>query len=550
VDFQEFAPCIDRSKITKMKVFMKLLLCLILLLFLAPAFPSEWNPPKPGFVVHFDFISNAHEGRELVKIAAKAGAKVINVVPPAHIWENRQALEMLDEILDEIKQHHLYLVFTRIDAAFPPVGNNDRDYYLFSKILDEKGIMPDGSPTLDYFRTTAGRDGYQEWMEEETRYYGQHFGKLPNLIGINLGPFSEPFSSERGSLLQYANKTGSYEIAQYTSYALKLWHKWLLSHYGSIAAINSEYGTAFSSLDMVPMPLNELDGHFVKPTLAYFDFAQSLNDWFVDCYQRCRKIWHESSGRQDVPFILQLAGGEPEKIMRGRPGFAAFDMPGWIGIADAVGLSLYTNSGFPDKGHASINAAVSLASVACLLGKDVFVLEGGNEAPNVTLDPIEFQYFGSVARSLNPRTYIYEFLKDKFLEDYPYNPGKIVTAKGTIRRPAFNALKSMFAKIETTLAQPVKPALYVIANPMMVRGNIDAGLLNSALYDLSTELPILWIPFGTTPTLDPSIPVVQLDGAVSPSDENLSRLFRKIPPIYAPARIQWRQDVAKALRHF
>lgn len=99
MDFQSFQPCLDRRKTAKMNVFMKILIGPILLVSLLPAFPSEWNPPKPGFVVHFDFISNAREGRELVKIAASAGAKVINVVPPAHIWENRQALEMLDEIL-------------------------------------------------------------------------------------------------------------------------------------------------------------------------------------------------------------------------------------------------------------------------------------------------------------------------------------------------------------------------------------------------------------------------------------------------------------------
>jgi hypothetical protein len=60
----------------------------------------------------------------------------------------------------------------------------------------------------------------------------------------------------------------------------------------------------------------------------------------------------------------------------------------------------------------------------------------------------------------------------------------------------------------------------------------------------------MWIPFGTTPALDPGIPTVQLDGTVSPSDENLSHLFSRIPPIYAPARIQWRQDVARALKRF
>jgi hypothetical protein len=525
---------------------MKILGLLIPLL-LSSAFIPAWSPPKPGFVIHFDCISNEREGRDLVQVAARAGAKVVNVVPPAHIWENRQALQMLDGILDEIKQKHLDVMFTRIDAAFPPDGKGDRSSYLYYNILNEEGILPDGSRTLDYFKTTAGRDGYAEWMEEETRYYAGRCGRLPNLLGINLGPFSEPFSSERGGFLQYVNKTGVYEIAQYTRDALNLWHRWLRVHYGSIAAVNREYSSSFPSLNSVPLPLNESDGRFGKAALAYFDFARSLNDWFVECYQRCRKIWHEAGGRPEVPFILQLSGAEPEKLVRGRPSFAAFDMPGWVGMADALGLSLYTNSGYTDMGHASINATVSLASTARLLGKDVFVLEGGNEAPNVTLDPAEFRYFGTVARSLDPRTYIYEFLKDKFLEDYAHNPGKIVNARGKIRRPAFNALRSMFAEIETTPGAPIKPALYVIPNSMAARGNERAGLLNSALYDLAAELPITWIPSGKEPALEPGIPVLQPDGTIVYKGKDLSRLFCEIPPVDTPERSQWRREVAKAL---
>jgi len=285
-----------------------------------------------------------------------------------------------------------------------------------------------------------------------------------------------------------------------------------------------------------------------EPALAYFDFARSLNDWFVDCYQRCRKIWHESGGSADVPFIMQLAGSEPEKIVRGRPSLAAFDLPGWIGMADAIGLSLYTNSGYVDMGHASINAVVNLASLTRLLGKDVFVLEGGNEAPNVTLDSAEFHYFGAVARSLDPRTYIYEFFKEKFLEDYAYSPGKVVTAKGKIRRPAFNALRAMFAKIETTPAPPIKPVLYVISNSMASRGNLRAGLLNSALLDLAADLPIVGILYGRTPALESGIPVIQPDGTVVSSREGLSQLFNEISPADTPERIRWRREVAKVLR--
>jgi len=194
-------------------------------------------------------------------------------------------------------------------------------------------------------------------------------------------------------------------------------------------------------------------------------------------------------------------------------------------------------------GHASINAMVNLASVERLRGKDVFVLEGGNEAPNVTLDPIEFKYFGVVARSLVPRTYIYEFLKEKFQEDYPANPGKIVTAGGKIRPLAFHALKTMFSEIESTPAEPAKPLLYVLSDSKAARGNERAGALNAALYDLAATLPIIWIPSGTTVSLEPGIPVLRMDGTLVPANEDLSRLFRNIPNIDSPERISWRKEV-------
>ena len=123
-------------------------------------------------------------------------------------------------------------------------------------------------------------------------------------------------------------------------------------------------------------------------------------------------------------------------------------------MADAVGLSLYTNSGYPDMGHRSILATLNLLAVARELGKPVFVLEGGNEAPNVTLDPVELAFFGSAARKLVPSTYIYEFLKDKFNETYDQNPGKVVTADGRIRPRAFNALRKLFTDIASAPGLP------------------------------------------------------------------------------------------------
>ncbi len=527
---------------------MKVTRFLVMILCLAPALEAGWIPPKTGFVIHFDCIRTPAEGRALVRIAARAGAAVVNVVPPAHIWESPPSLRMLDAILDEVRRRHLSIVFTRIDASYPPNGQGKRFYYLYSRILTEPGRMPDGSPTTPYFWTTAGREGYEEWMEEETRYYASHYGRLPSLLGFNLGPFSEPFSSERGGFLEWMKATGRYEITQYTPSALKLWHKWLVRRFSNIDAMNADYATTFDAFDAVPLPLNESDSRFGKPQLAYFDFARSLNDWFVDCYQRCRAIWHEVSGRAEVPFILQLSGGEAEKIARGCPSLAAFGMPEWVAMADALGLSLYTNSGFPDMGHASIEATVNLVAIGRDLGKDVFVLEGGNEAPNVTLDPVQLTYFGYVGRRLGPRTYIYEFLKEKFAEEYRDNPGKLVMSSGRIRRPAFLALRRLFQDIRSNPVAAALPALYAVSDALAARGDSRAGTLNAALYDLASSLPIRWIPHGIEPRLQAGVPRLYPDGAIVPANEDLSRLFREIPEVDSSARQAWREAVAAALR--
>src|SRR5713226_5515735 len=312
--------------------------------------------PKTGFVMHFDAISNAAEGRRLVKVAVDAGAKVISVVPPAHIWTNHRAIEMLDAILDEIGRQRLSVVFTRIDASYPPDKQGARFNYLYGRILTTPGVLPDEAPTTEQFLTTVGRDEYNNWMEAEIRFYAKRYGRLPNLLGINVGPFSEPFTAQRCGFLQYMDETARYEITQYTPYAAKLWRRWLAAHIGSISRVNHEYAVTFASLDKVPLPRNETDQRFGKPQRAYFDFVQSLNDWFEERYERCRRIWHEVSGRADVPLILQFNGFELEKFVIGRPSYAAFDLPGWVARADAVGLSVYTNSGYDDFGHSSVKA--------------------------------------------------------------------------------------------------------------------------------------------------------------------------------------------------
>jgi hypothetical protein len=528
---------------------MKLTAIVCLLAIATSLFTQIPSPPKPGFVIHFDFISNVREGRELVQIAVRAGAKVINVVPPARIWENKAAVQMLDGILDEISRNKLSFVFTRIDAAYPPErGQSARFHYLYGNILTDLGVMPNGKNTAEYFRTTVGRKGYSEWMEEETRYYARHYSDYSNLLGINLGPFSEPFSSERGGFLDYEDETQRYEITQYTPETRSWYHHWLHRQYGDIRSVNSEYGASFAAIEEVPLPLNETDHRFRKPQLAYFDFARSLNDWLVENFQNCRRIWHEESGRANVPFILQLSGGLPEKLAKGRPGHAAFDIPGWIAMADAVGLSLYTNSGFPDFGHASVRATVNLAALACDLHKDVFVLEGGSEAPNVILDSGELEFYGAVARKLNPKTYIYEFIKEQYDNSFATNPGTLVTSKGRIRRPAFQALQKLFVEISADKTSPDPPAIYYIFDAAAARANPQIGIINAALYDIASDIAVRWVPKGSESIMRPGVPVLTADGKVSPENAQLARLMRTVPDVDAAERESWRRAVLEAIR--
>jgi hypothetical protein len=273
-----------------------------------------------------------------------------------------------------------------------------------------------------------------------------------------------------------------------------------------------------------------------------------LNDWFEERYQRCRRIWHETSGREDVPLILQFNGFELEKFVTGRPSFAAFDVPGWVARADAIGLSVYTNSGYDDFGHNSVRAMVNFLAVARDLGKEVFVLECGSETPNVTLDPKELAFFGSAALKLRPRTYIYEWLKDEFNEPYSSNPGKVVAPNGEIRQEALRALRELFRQIEDSTAELEAPRFYAASDPEAARDNLHAGEVSGALYDLTADISIRWIPKGVHFTLIPGVPVISPEGLVSPANDKLSALLASIPRADTKERENWRREVIELLR--
>jgi hypothetical protein len=503
----------------------------------------------PGFVIHFDFIRSAEEGCALVGVAQRAGAKVVVVVPPARVWDRPRSLAALDAILAEVERRGLKLVFTRIDAAWlPEEGHPEREYYLYDHLLRERGRLPDGQETVDYFLTTVGVPGYAEWMEEETRFYARRYGKLPNLLGIDLGPFSEPFSAERCGFLEYSQATDRYEVTQYTVPAAGVWHRWLARHFASVAELNREYGTTRASFDSLPLPRNEQDPRFGRADLAFFDFVRCLGDWYRDRYERCRRVWHQAGGRADVPFILQFSGFVAEKLAAGRPAYVAFDLPAWIAAADAVGLSVYTHSGYPDLGHASLLATVQLLGLARDLGKPVFVLEGGNEAPNVVLDPEQLAFFGSVARPLAPRTYVYEFQKDKFNESYASNPGKLVAGDGQIRPAAFEALKALFQTMETSPALPLPaPRLCLEVDVAAARKNPRLGALNAALFEVASVLPLRWVPKDVSLPGCERVPTVRGNGRLAHGSRELEALLAVVPAIGSSARQEWTRQLLALL---
>lgn len=507
---------------------------------LVAASASATPAVRVGFVVHFDCLENVREARQAVVIAAENGAEVVSIVPPAHVWENAQATAMLDAVVAEASRRGLQIVFARIDAAYPRDRHGRRENYLYARILTERGRLPDGSPTAEFFLTTAGRAGYVEWMEEETRYYAQHYGRLPNLVGISLGPFVEPFASERGGFLQYSPRTERYELTQYTPEAERLWHAWLGAHVGDVAAINAEYDARFESLEAVPLPRSDEDDRFGRPQRAYFDFVRTLNDWFVAAYVRCRNTWHEASGRADVPFILQFSGLEAEKIAKGRRGLAAFDLPRWIAEADAVGLSLYSNGGYHDHGHGSIHAMVQLVGLARRNGRDAFVLESGYEAPNVRADQRELEFLAAAPRPLQPRTWIYEFLKDKFDEQYRSNPGKLVRADGRLRPAARRVVRRAFAVARQSTPGDPGPALRIFVDPMAARDDRRLALLANGLFDLASVADVQW-------NADEKDADIKLRPGLDANDPLIAALLSVPEP--GDERAAWSRAIAQQIAH-
>jgi len=433
-----------------------------------------------GYTLHFDFLSSPVAAREAVETAAAAGAKVISLVPPAHIWEDNVGRQTLQAALEEAARHHLRVIFSRLDAC-QSSGKN----WLFANALTERGRLPDGRASSPYLCATVGNTRFVRWQREETVYYARHYGRLANLLAIAVGGMVEPFVSQRGSLLEWCAATNCYEIAQYTAGGLHTWQEWLRNHWGSVLAVNTQYQTHFHSFTEIPMPRNASDPRFGQARAAYFDFARSLNDWLLTQYRENRRLWREQSC---TPFLLQFNGGATEKIARGRPEFAAFDLPAWLEEADGVGISLYTNAGFADWGHSHNFATLQLLLSACLAtGKPAFVMECGCEAPEVTLTPHELSYATRMGMLLDPRAYIYEYFR--YARGGCVQPGMMVTPQGRRCEPAFTFVSQWIRGVGDLERVTSVPCFHYLSVPLAARAGELAGRVNRAVYYLAGYVP-------------------------------------------------------------
>lgn len=212
-------------------------------------------------------------------------------------------------------------------------------------------------------------------------------------------------------------------------------------------------------------------------------------------------------------------------------------------MADAVGLSLYVNGGYPDAGHQSIVAMVRMLGLARDLGKDVFVLESGCEHPNVVVDDDEFTFLARVAAPLAPRVWIYEFLKDKFNEQYRSNPGKLVRADGRLRPAAARGVARLFAEVRAERASSEAPVLRVYVDPSAARADHGTAMAANALYELAALVPIRWLasdPGRTPPDGDGQI----LRLLQPSSDDPLAMRLRLAPEPGSDQRDPWLRELA------
>lgn len=463
---------------------IRLFLSISYLFFLSFSFAEPQNNPiefktRSGYTIHFNTLRSVEDAKKSVALADAAGANIVNIVPPAHIWAQPSCVQILDALFAETRAKNIQIILTRIDANGPD-GKN----YLYGQVLTPL------AQSIGRGYSTVANPTYEEWLQQETEYYATHYGQQSNLAGFCIGGFAELFDSLRASVLVWNEKSKRYEIGQYSDAMITYWQQWLRSKFESIDRINEEYQAKFASIDEVPLPNNEADKRFGLPHRAYFDFVSAINSWWWKQYNYNRKIWQQSS---KTPFILQLNGTLIDKLSNGRSGYAAFNLPAWLNTADAVGLSLYTDSKLADTGFGSLFALCNLTQWAKDLGKPIYVLESGIARPKSGFDLFQLRYISQLAIPLNPKSYIYEHFRQTTPEKN-IAPGMMFSPTWKSNLPNSATIQRAFQQSNQILTEgrgkTVEPYLYVITMPKLVRDDLLAARFYSMLYAIAAFVPI------------------------------------------------------------
>lgn len=422
---------------------VSLLPCLLVLVAATGSLATR-EGPRRGLTIHFDFFNTQDGAERLLARSVALGANYLNVVPPPHVWENPRDLAILRRIFSFAGTHGQKVVITRIDASATAPTTLQRFNYLYARILNRPGILPDGTPTPSFFLATVANPAYEKWLEEETRYYAREFAHEPALAAFSCGLLNEPFVSQRGSLLCFSERTNRYEIAQYTPFMRDYWHRYLRRAFGGdLPALNTLFVSSYPSFSEVPMPKSEADPAFGRSDRAYRTFCRAVNAWVVRQIDRIGTTWREQGGRK-IPLVLQLSGYVAEKFRLGSPTLAELDLDSWIRRADLLGLSLYTNADYPDLGHASVEAMVKRATAVAEAGKPVLVLECGTENDGARADEGEFAFLATQARLASPRCVIYEFTQEAYNETQAHRDGKLFDQAGRFRSVAARAVERLW----------------------------------------------------------------------------------------------------------
>ncbi|MCX7918524.1 MAG: hypothetical protein N3A72_02725 [bacterium] len=433
---------------------------------------------RVGYTIHFNSLRTVDDAKKSIAMAEFAGAGIVNIVPPAHIWSQPTSVQVLDTLFAECKARNIRIILTRIDANTPD-GKN----YLYQQILtpvDKTGRV---------FSIVANPE-YEEWLQQETAYYANRYGREPNLAGFCIGGFAGFLDSIRAGVLVWNDKTKRYEIGQYTEVMKRYWQQWLLNTFETMERINEEYQTQIATPDEIPLPQNPMDKRFGLPHRAYFDFISALNSWWWKQYNYNRNIWQQSS---KTPFILQLNGLLVDTLIKGHPEYAAFNLPAWLSNADALGISLYTDTKLADTGFGSLYAMTNIIHWAKELGKPIYILESGVDKNNAGFDLFQLRYITYCGLPLNPKSILYEHFREQ-KAGQSVRPGVLYQWNWNLNLPNSTSITRTFSNANRILsegkAEPRLPYVYVITYPKLLRDDILAKKFYSMLYMIATFVPI------------------------------------------------------------